>query len=93
MGIPDVDGMLNDMCWTQYVEWYAFYLKEPFGDIKDQYYLSQLVYSSYRAIYPEANFELDNFIFRLVEPEMGEYEADDEPISDDELKRKMKSIG
>jgi len=34
MGIPDVDGMLEEMTPTQLVEWMVYESLEPFGDVR-----------------------------------------------------------
>ena len=80
------------MSWEAYCDWYHFYLLEPFGDAKDDWYRSQMLYTAYRSTFPESDVSLtDNC--RYTELHIPEVEVSEEPISDDDLKRKVKNMG
>ena len=84
--------MLESMSWVSYCEWYRFYLLEPFGDAKDDWYQSQMLFASMKNSFPEADITLSDNC-RYTELHVATEAPSDEPISDEDLKRKMKMMG
>ena len=82
--------MLGSMSWVSYCEWYHFYLLEPFGDIKDDWYTSQTLYAILRGAFPNAEINLNDHC-RYTEIALPG-QTRDEPISDEELKLKLRSM-
>jgi hypothetical protein len=81
------------MSWVEYRDWYHFYLLEPFGDAKEDWYRSQMLFATLKNTFPEAEVSLAENCRYSELPLSVTSNDDDEPISDEELKRKIKNMG